>query len=143
MLSMGAAVSCSQFEILSVAIQWVLENVFHVKHMSHILDDFMFFGKKGSNQCLLGIQSFLEFTRSIGLPVKEEKTVWPSTQVEMHGILFDSVAMTLSLPQDKVEKAHSLLDAIFKKRKVKAAEIQKIHGFLNFACRAVPPGRTQ
>ncbi len=43
MLPMGAAVSCSQFEILLVAIQWVLENVFNVKHMSHILDDFMFF----------------------------------------------------------------------------------------------------
>ncbi|MCP4262048.1 MAG: hypothetical protein GY774_31795, partial [Planctomycetes bacterium] len=83
-----------------------------------------------------------EFTRSIGLPVKEEKTVWPSTQVEIHGILFDSDAMTLSLPQDKVEKAQNLLDAVFKKRKVKAVEIQKIHGFLNFACRAVPPGRT-
>ncbi|MCP3932809.1 MAG: hypothetical protein GY705_27365, partial [Bacteroidetes bacterium] len=68
--------------------------------------------------------------------------VWPATQVEMHGILFDSISMTLSLPPDKVQKAKGLLDALFKKRKAKLVLIQQIHGVLNFACRAVPPGRT-
>ena len=110
--------------------------------MSHILDDFLFFGHPGTNECLKGIQSFLQFTQSVGLPVKQEKTVWPSTHVEMHGIMFDSTTMTLSLPLDKVSKAHELIDSCFKKRKVRAIVIQQIHGLLNFACRAVPPGRT-
>ncbi len=60
----------------------------------------------------------------------------------MHGILFDSEAMTLSLPPDKVQKAKDLLDQVGKKRKVKLVLIQQLHGFLNFACRAVAPGRT-
>ncbi|MCP3930883.1 MAG: hypothetical protein GY705_17490, partial [Bacteroidetes bacterium] len=142
MLPMGASVSCSQFEKLSCAIQWILINVFKVKHMSHILDDFLFFGKADSEDCKNSLQSFLLLAKSIGLKVKPEKTVWPATQVEMHGILFDSISMTLSLPPDKVQKAKSLLDALFKKRKAKLVLIQQIHGVLNFACRAVPPGRT-
>ncbi len=43
-LPMGAAISCSRFELMSTAIQWILTNKLSVKHMSHILDDFMFFG---------------------------------------------------------------------------------------------------
>ncbi|MCP3929065.1 MAG: hypothetical protein GY705_08195, partial [Bacteroidetes bacterium] len=48
MMPMGAAISCAQFEKFSVAIQWILQNVFSVKNMSHILDDFLFFGKENS-----------------------------------------------------------------------------------------------
>ncbi|MCP3930755.1 MAG: hypothetical protein GY705_16835 [Bacteroidetes bacterium] len=73
--------------------------------MSHILDDFLFFGKENSRECELGLQSFLSLCNSLGLKVKPEKTVWPATCVEMHGILFDSVNMTLSLPEDKTSKA--------------------------------------
>ncbi len=68
--------------------------------MSHILDDFLFFGHPGTNECKKGLQSFLILADSLGLKVKPEKTVWPSTKVEMHGILFDTDAMTLSLPTD-------------------------------------------
>ncbi|MCP3932906.1 MAG: hypothetical protein GY705_27860 [Bacteroidetes bacterium] len=110
--------------------------------MSHILDDFMFFGHKDTNECQLYLQAFLNLAESIGLKIKPEKTVWPSTSVELHGILFDSVSMTISLPADKTEKAKMLLDNMFKKRKVQLKLVQQLHGFLNFACRAVPPGRT-
>ncbi|MCP3932570.1 MAG: hypothetical protein GY705_26160 [Bacteroidetes bacterium] len=139
---MGAAVSCAQFEKFSVAVQWILQNKFAVKFMSHILDDFLFFGHPGTNECKKGLQSFLMLADSLGLKVKPEKTVWPSTKVEMHGILFDTDAMTLSLPTDKMAKAKSLIDDLFKRRKVKLVQIQQLHGFLNFACRAVAPGRT-
>ncbi len=129
MMPMGAAISCAQFEKLSCAIQWILKQIFGVKDMSHILDDFLFFGKAGTRDCELGLKSFLLLSESLGLKVKPEKTVWPATQVEMHGILFDSVAMTLSLPPDKVEKALMLIDDIFKKRKVQLVKIQQFMDF--------------
>ncbi|MCP3931048.1 MAG: hypothetical protein GY705_18350 [Bacteroidetes bacterium] len=102
----------------------------------------MFFGKENTNDCDLGLQAFLLLAKSLGLAVKMEKTFTPSTSLEMHGIQFDSVAMTMSLPKDKVEKAVKLLDEIFRKKKVQLKKIQEIHGFLNFAGRAIPPGRT-
>ncbi|MCP3933190.1 MAG: hypothetical protein GY705_29320 [Bacteroidetes bacterium] len=142
MLPMGASVSCSQFEKLSCAIQWILINIFKVENMSHILDDFLFFGKASTDECKKSLQSFLLLAESIGLKVKPEKTVWPSTRVEMHGILFDSEKMIMTLPDDKVQKAKSLLDNLLKKRKAQLVQIQQLHGVLNFACRAVAPGRT-
>ena len=99
----------------------------------------VFFGHPNTNECRYGINAFLAFAESVGLPVKEEKTVLPSTKVELHGILFNSEDMTLSLPTDKVEKVQAMIDACFRKRKVQAVTIQQIHGLLNFACRAVPP----
>ncbi|MCP3933623.1 MAG: hypothetical protein GY705_31535 [Bacteroidetes bacterium] len=110
--------------------------------MSHILDDFLFFGKPGTDECKKSLQSFLLLAESIGLKVKPEKTVWPSTRVEMHGTLFDSEKMIMLLPPDKVQKGKNLLDDLLKKKKVQLVKIQQLHGFLNFACRAVAPGRT-
>ncbi len=101
---------------------------------------FSFFGKENDRECELALVSFLSLCDSLGLKVKPEKTVWPSTTVEMHGIMFDSISMTLSLPKDKVEKALLLIDNLFKKKKVQVVFIQQLHGFLNFACRAVAPG---
>ncbi len=141
-LPMGAAISCSKFEVMSRAIQWILINKLSVKYMSHILDDFLFFGPPQSSICLNSLNSFLLLAKSVGLPIKEEKTVLPSTVVEMHGITFDSINMSLSLPQDKVLRSLDVIDDMFKKRKVTLLQVQQIHGLLNFACRAVPPGRT-
>ncbi len=141
-LPMGAAISCSRFELMSTAIQWILTTKLSVKHMSHILDDFMFFGPPQSPQCLNSLQAFLLLAESLGLPIKDEKTVMPSTKVELHGILFDTESMLMSLPEDKVNRALLLVDAMFKKRKVTLLQVQQLHGLLNFACRAVPPGRT-
>lgn len=44
-LPMGCSNSCQTFELLSDALQWICQNKFHVSNMSHILDDFVFFGK--------------------------------------------------------------------------------------------------
>ena len=142
MMAMGAAISCSNFEKFSCAIQWILKNIFGVEKMSHILDDFLFFCRKDDNACLRSLNAFLLLAESLGLKIKPEKTVFPSTKVEMHGILFDSEKMILTLPEDKVEKVLKLIDAIVKKRNVQLVYILQLHGFLNFACRAVAPGRT-
>ena len=142
MVPMGSSVSCNIFEKFSTAFQWILENKFNVQHCSHILDDFMFFGLPSNSDCLHGIQSFLMLSESLGMPVKQEKTVWPSTSAELHGILFDTKKMSMSLPPDKMQKAKNLIDDMFKKQKVLVKDVQQIHGFLNFACRAVAPGRT-
>ena len=49
-LPMGCSISPYEFEEFSKAIQWVLTNKFGVKHMSHLLDDFVFFGHYNTNE---------------------------------------------------------------------------------------------
>ncbi|MCP3932123.1 MAG: hypothetical protein GY705_23875, partial [Bacteroidetes bacterium] len=140
-LPMGLSISCSKFEKLSCALQWICLNKLNVKHMSHILDDFLFFGPQNSRDCELAQKSFLALADSVGLAIKEEKTVLPSTQVELHGILFNSDSMTVSLPPDKVIKAKLLLKQVEKSKSITLLKLQQIHGFLNFAVRAIPQGR--
>ncbi len=111
---MLASPSCAIFEKFSNTFHWILANKFNVKHLSHILDDFMFFGHPQTHESLLGIKSFLALSESIVMPVKAQNTVWPCTSIELHSILFDSISMTMSLPLDKVGKAKDLIDSLFK-----------------------------
>ncbi|MCP3931016.1 MAG: hypothetical protein GY705_18180, partial [Bacteroidetes bacterium] len=104
-LPMGAAISCREFEYLPTAVQWILQNKFNVKDMSHILDDFMFFGPANSSQCSRHLNTFLSLSQSLGLPIKESKTIFPTTRIELHGLTVNTVDMKLHVPPDKVEKA--------------------------------------
>ena len=63
-LPMGYSVSCQIFEWLSCSSQWILSKKLAVSHMSHILEDFIFFGPKDSNissnnilSCVCGLKT--------------------------------------------------------------------------------------
>jgi hypothetical protein len=73
-----------------------------VQHVSHILDDFIFFAPKGSTQCKKDLITFMALCQQVGLPIKMSKTVWPATKVQLHGIEADTATMHLRLPQDKL-----------------------------------------
>ena len=139
-LPMGCSVSCAIFEELSCALQWILTQQLGVSSMSHILDDFMFFAPS-YQQCLRSLQAFELLCGSLGLPVKQEKTVLPATSVILHGILVDSVAMELRLPDDKVEECLAKLRAALHAKSITLRSLQSLLGSLNFACRAIVPGR--
>lgn len=104
-LPMGCSISCQIFESLSTSIQWILTCKLSVPHMSHILDDFIFFGPPSSPICKRSLDTFMVLAQSLKLPVKEEKTVLPSTKVELHGITVDTITMELTLPPDKLSRA--------------------------------------
>ncbi|MCP4262038.1 MAG: hypothetical protein GY774_31735, partial [Planctomycetes bacterium] len=140
-LPMGAGISCQQFERLSTAVQWILRAELHIEHMSHILDDFMFFGPEGSLQCSQSLKKFFILADSLGLPVKKEKTVFPSTCVELHGLMVNTRTMTLSVPPDKVAKALSLIDELLPLRCVTLRRVQSLAGVLSFFTRALPSAR--
>lgn len=141
MLPMGCSVSCAIFEELSSAIQWILTSKLAVEHMSHILDDFIFFGSDFS-VCDRYLQTFLSLSQSLNLPIKEEKTVRPSTLVSLHGIEVNTRTLELCLPWDKVVTTREKLSLMVKKKKVRLKVLQSLIGSLAFACRAIAPGRT-
>ena len=57
-LPMGCSVSFQIFEALSCALQWICINKFRVSSMSHILDDFIFFGPPHFGQCQFNLDAF-------------------------------------------------------------------------------------
>ena len=141
-LPMGCSTSCQTFEKFSQAVQWILIKLFNVSGMSHILDDFIFIGPAKSPLCQLSLDAFMTLASDVNIPVKETKTVLPTTCCIVHGIEFDTLKWELRLPGDKGVKIRSQLNNIKKKRTVRLKELQSLLGLLNFACLVVIPGRT-
>ncbi|MCP3932442.1 MAG: hypothetical protein GY705_25505, partial [Bacteroidetes bacterium] len=102
----------------------------------------MFFGSPNSDHCRVSLQEFLMLADSIGLPIKHEKTVFPTTVAELHGLQFDSNTMILSVPMDKVQKAVSKITEILGMDKVSLLDLQSVAGLLGFCSKAIPAGRT-
>ena len=76
-LPIGCSTSCKPFEQFSCALQCILQTLFHVTHMSHILDDYIFLSESQS-LCNFYLQQFFSLARCLSVPVKHSKTVFLS-----------------------------------------------------------------
>ena len=139
---MGSSVSCQTFERFSRAIQWILQSAFHVSQVTHFLDDFNFVGPANEPTCLNSLLSFESLSATLGIPLNEGKRCLPSTCQVIYGIEIDTTIMQVRLPTEKLVKATSLINRIYKCRKVVLRNLLSLIGFLSFACLVVPPGRS-
>lgn len=141
-LPMGCASSCSIFEEFSCALQWIAHTKGGITHIVHVLDDFLILSGQNKNICNQNLKTFLKLCNTLGVPIKEEKTVYAQTIMTFLGIELDTIAMEARLPLDKVLKIKNSLSEIRVRRKVTLRELQSLIGLLNFACCVVQPGRT-
>ena len=58
------------------------------------------------------------------------------------GIVLYSIRMEARLPDDKLNRAREILNSFTQQRSVHLFELQSLMGTLQFACKAVVPGRT-
>lgn len=141
-LPMGCSISCQVFEKISSALHWVMQNYFNAPGVVHVLDDFLFIAPPASHHCQLALDNFQSMCQQVGVPIKQEKTVAPTTCLTFLGIELDTQEMVARLPGDKVKKIHGLLTEFMIRKKATLKELQSLIGLLNFACRVVVPGRT-
>jgi hypothetical protein len=139
-LPMGLRSSCAIFEAFSTALHWVMQHKMGAQGCSHILDDFIFISKY-KHICARDLNNFLHMCQQINIPIKHQKTVQPHTEIEAHGILLDSVQWQAKLPADKLQKCTRLLAIFANKTRATLKEIQSLIGTLQFACKAIAPGR--
>lgn len=85
---------------------------------------------------------FIFLCKSIGVPIKMEKTQAPTTNIVIYEIEVDSVNMECRLPVDKIQKIQDKLHLFKKCKKVTLKDMQSIIGLLNFAFSVKVPGRT-
>lgn len=140
-LPMGCATSCQIFEKFSCAVQWIMKERFGASDMSHILDDFIFVGPAKSHKCQTDLNNFLSLAAQVEIPIKNEKTVQPSAVVDVHGVELDTIKMETRLPLEKITKIRSMLETFLLRKKVTLRELQSLLGLLNFATKAIVPGR--
>ena len=140
-LPFGAAISCKHFQDFSDAVAHIF--AFKAgKRAVNYLDDFFFAGLM-KLICNGQIKLFLEICKAINFPVSMEKTYWATTSLVFLGILIDTVKQMIFIPQEKFQKASTMINTILnrKKKKVSLGEIQQLCGLLNFFGRCIVPGR--
>lgn len=140
-LWMGCSLSCYYFELFSTFIEWVVSFRAGSNNLLHYLDDFLLMGKAGSSDCLYLFTKFRIVSREFGIPLAEEKSVYPTSCLDFLGIQIDTVSMEFRLPDEKIIKIRILLDFILFKCKVKLRVLQSLLGLLAFASRVLPMGR--
>ncbi len=128
------------FNAVADALEWVARNR-GVEFMTHYLDDFTVLGPASSDTCAYGLATLLDACRELGVPVAWEKCEGPATQLTILGIVVDSVAQELRLPQDKLRMLKQEIRRWRGRKRCTLHELQSLLGLLNHACKAVKPGR--
>ena len=72
--------------------------------MSQILDDFFFVSPVHLEKCSSDLSTFISIFRDIGVSLKKETTVRPTTNIVIYGIEIDSVNKVSRLSEPKVPK---------------------------------------
>ena len=138
-LPMSCAISCSLFEKFSTFLHWELQRRVEIGTIFHYLDDFLFLGSSGSDECVCLMQGFQEICDTIGVPIAQEKTMGLSTKIIFLEI--DTIDMVVRIPQEKVQQLSGLLIATLIKKSLQLQEIQSLVGSLNFFSKGVPNAR--
>ena len=140
MLPMGLSTSCQVFEKFSTAIQWAAQNHLNIKHMVHILDDFLII-PPSYQSCSDALQKFQIMCQKVGIPLAPNKTEGPKQVITFAGIELDSICMEARLPLEKLSRYQNLISQSIKRKRMTLRELQSLAGALNHCCYIVPAGR--
>lgn len=137
----GCSIACQTWELFATFLEFAIARQSSVGRLIHYLDDYLFGGKKGTNHCAFIMSIFHEKMALLGVPISEDKTVGPTTSLCFLGLDIDSVEMVVRIPASKIEEIVQKINNILSQKKCTLKQMQSLIGSLNFACRAVVPGR--
>ena len=135
-------VAANTFEKLSTFLEWAVRKQSGLSDIDHYLDDFLFAGAQGTNNCKLLMTCFYQICEEIGVPIADEKTVDPTTTLVYLGYEINTVEMSVRIPQDKIVILQNLLREALSTSKITLRELQSLVGSLAFCTRAIPAART-
>ncbi len=140
-LVFGSRSSPAIFTLLSEAIAWIVINKYKIPSFLFLLDDYIAIIKpeEDSDRVMALITHIFG---KLSIPLNPSKTVGPTFCLEYLGLILDSDRMEIRLPLDKLERLREMLDSLLLKKKCTKQQLLCLLGHLNFACRAIGPGRT-
>ena len=110
-------------------------------YVANYLDDFLVFGSS-FEECQQAQMSLITLLGELGFYVSWKKCSSPSTCVRYLGILIDSQNMSLSLPQDKLDKLKNELEFFKNRTRATKKQIQRLCGVIAHCAKVVRGGRT-
>ena len=85
--------------------------------------------------------AFVSLTDTLGLKLAPDKCFSPSTKMEWLGFLFDTEAMSITLPSDKLRDIITMASAWKTKQRATRRDLQQLAGKLNHISQCVVPAR--
>ena len=140
-LPFGCSLSCNLFEKFATFLEWELKRRSNSENVVHYLDDFLVAGAAQSNDCAYLMSEFKGMCEQFGVPMAEEKTIGPTSVLTFLGLEINTNHMTVSIPQDKLQRLYDELSSLLACKKTTLKNLQSVTGLLNFCCRAIPAGR--
>ena len=137
----GCSISCQTWELFATFLEFCVRRASPCGSLLHYLDDFLFGGKKDTNDCTFIMSVFMDKMQLLGVPIASDKTEGPTTKLSFLGLELDSEEMTIRIPMGKIEEIRQKIVSMLARKKCTLREMQSLIGSLNFACRAVVPGR--
>ena len=116
-LPLGLASSCL-FERLSSFLHWLVQYTSGIETLDHYLDVFIFAGSESNNNCKILMDTFMNISSKLGVPIAENKTVWP-TFLAFLGLHIDTLLMVVKIPADKLYKLKAGIQSIVRVKKIK------------------------
>ena len=96
------------FSPVADALEWVVRSR-GVRSIFHYIDDFIFIGAPQSDECAHSLRLLLSTSEVLGMLVSSDMTEGPALRLMVLGIQINMVGMTLSLPEEKLQRIGSLL----------------------------------
>ena len=128
------------FSAVADALEWVVRSM-GASHIYHYMDDFILVGPANSPACEQNLRLLMQTCSNLGVAMASEKTEGPCTRLTVLGIQVDTLAMTLSLPHEKLRRLHDLLGSWRGRRAGSRRDLESLVGMLQDASRVVRPGR--
>lgn len=136
----GCSISCSTFELFATFLEHCVRAKISIGDLLHYLDDFLMGGKEKPD-CQHVLDTFKTCMEALCVPLADEKTEGPQQVIIFLGLELDSVLMQVRIPMQKIRDIIDKIDTMLSKAKTTLKKMQSLIGSLQFACRAIVPGR--
>ena len=127
------------FSAVADALQWILVHK-GIKTILHYLDDFILVASSLA-EANAQKKILLATCSALGVPLEPTKLEGPSTCLTFLGIEFDTVALQLRLPVDKLSRLKTELNSAITRRCMMKHNLQSLTGLLQHATKVIRPGR--
>eukprot|EP00732_Lithocolla_globosa_P002613 Lithocolla_globosa_v1_NODE_1767_length_2351_cov_75.861559.p1 type:complete len:386 gc:universal NODE_1767_length_2351_cov_75.861559:2134-977(-) len=139
-LPFGLRSAASIFDFFAKLLCWIAKSL-GVDAIFSYLDDF-FMVHTSQHDCTSSQTCFENLCEFLGIPLNAKKTVLPTQEIELLGLIINSVSQQVRVPTDKLDSIHLSLEEWHRKTKATKLQLLSLIGVLGFAAKAVKHGRT-
>ena len=140
-LPFGARPSPTHFHKISQCIKRIMQRKGFSINLVAYQDDFLIVSSSHA-ECTKGYIELMDLLRRLGFTINMSKAVPPCQILTFLGIELNSKAMTISLPENKLQGIKATLHEFIGKVRATKRQLQSLAGKLNHASKVVRGGRT-